>query len=976
MIEIEGPDGVIYEFPAGTSDDEIAKAMQLAYPTGAPDIGGMGEATANLEAAGYGTDMAIASKPPRDLAPVPLTPGQSFQLGAQGVGRATADIAGFLPDLAAALFNLGLGGTESLVDALPGEQNADFGRVTNPIGGSENLSDIASALMTMAGAPPIDPAAVSGRDRFGYNVNRFGTEGLLGGVGLARRAAAEAATVGPKLPTMIGELTKPYMDAPARAVATDTMAGVGSGAALTGAQELPAEYQGPITDALAMMAGGIGGSVASSVAHSPKAIAQGVRGMMTDSRIPVEEGGLPYSRREADMAARFVQDRASNPAQAAETIATRADDFRANAEPIPTTDLISEDIGVMALGKGKRATDKVPFEERDQALRDAATSKVVDLRNDAADPRAPQKVAATKADEMRDDADWKRAGAERNVTAATGGLDTARQEAVDAAAPIAAARGTEGQASQRLDEVVVDQTMRPRGEQRSELIEKVDAKGAAKVDPESIQGVLNEISGRAGKLTGDRSLPTEFTDRISRFVDDGEPVTVKDLNELRPYLTKAHEAARRNGEVQLSGDLQRLRRLANDEVDKLAARGDVDAAEAQRYYREEYAPFFAEGKGKELRDAINRDSPDRVNTPPSRTAERFLIAGGKGSDEAADDLRRIIEIAPDPAAGTAAVRDYMVARLAQTVNADGTITPATLGRWIDNHQDILAKFPEVGDEVRDLRVALVNNAEKQTTLKADVDRFGKELKAAERNVTDTERRIQQGHLGIILNNDPENAVKRVLGAGDPEKAMDEVVRLVKPDHDAREGWKRAVSDYLIDQVTTSNSAMRASGISEGSEGAVSLASLQKTFARHEKSLAKVYSPEEMNALRRAHKMLEPLGNLGRRATAGSDSVETANLAGQQGTWNILEAALKAKYGMLKGGGILRTLRLVGKVAAGPSANADRLVSRMFFEPDLAVHLLTRPVREVGTDTWNAKLNRLLAIGEGAREMTDDPEDPE
>ena len=46
MIEIEGPDGVIYEFPAGTDDATIKQAMPL--------IAGFGDHIITTPVGGYG----------------------------------------------------------------------------------------------------------------------------------------------------------------------------------------------------------------------------------------------------------------------------------------------------------------------------------------------------------------------------------------------------------------------------------------------------------------------------------------------------------------------------------------------------------------------------------------------------------------------------------------------------------------------------------------------------------------------------------------------------------------------------------------------------------------------------------------------------------------------------------------------------------------------------------------------------------
>ncbi|MDF3607556.1 hypothetical protein PE067_16230 [Paracoccus sp. DMF-8] len=63
MIEIEGPDGVIYEFPAGTDDAVITTAMQKVYgaPQQAPASQPVQQAPAEPQGQGYGNNMAQAA---------------------------------------------------------------------------------------------------------------------------------------------------------------------------------------------------------------------------------------------------------------------------------------------------------------------------------------------------------------------------------------------------------------------------------------------------------------------------------------------------------------------------------------------------------------------------------------------------------------------------------------------------------------------------------------------------------------------------------------------------------------------------------------------------------------------------------------------------------------------------------------------------------------------------------------------------
>jgi hypothetical protein len=87
---------------------------------------------------------------------------------------------------------------------------------------------------------------------------------------------------------------------------------------------------------------------------------------------------------------------------------------------------------------------------------------------------------------------------------------------------------------------------------------------------------------------------------------------------------------------------------------------------------------------------------------------------------------------------------------------------------------------------------------------------------------------------------------------------------------------------------------------------------------------------------------------------------------------VLETGLKAHYGVLKGGGVLRTLRIAASLWNSPAA-ANSLVTRMMFDPELAQHLLTREVRDVGSPAWNKRLGLLLNVANTGREINGEPE---
>src|SRR3546814_8437312 len=104
----------------------------------------------------------------------------------------------------------------------------------------------------------------------------------------------------------------------------------------------------------------------------------------------------------------------------------------------------------------------------------------------------------------------------------------------------------------------------------------------------------------------------------------------------------------------------------------------------------------------------------------------FLRTGG-GARERAGDLRRILEIAPNPEAGKAAVRNYLVADAARTA-PDGRVNAPALRRWIDDRKDIWSEFPEMETEFRGTLRNAISGRENVTKLQQDLTNFTRDLK--------------------------------------------------------------------------------------------------------------------------------------------------------------------------------------------------------------------------------------------------------
>lgn len=273
--------------------------------------------------------------------------------------------------------------------------------------------------------------------------------------------------------------------------------------------------------------------------------------------------------------------------------------------------------------------------------------------------------------------------------------------------------------------------------------------------------------------------------------------------------------------------------------------------------------------------------------------------------------------------------------------------PDALRRWRNKWGASLDVVPGFREEVE----ALLRNSEADSF---QLSRLAANVRAAEGRLDDVVR--NRGALGLVLDKDPINAVASVFNAGDPEEAMREIVQAVGTNKRARDGLKSSVVDYLMDSTTGPGLPATAD-----KSRPIDFGKLENLFSRHEKTLAAVYGPEEMNALRQAHKLLSP-GEALKRPGSGA-KYESGK---SEQAWRLLEGGLKAKFGVLKGGGVLRTIRIFAASLPRNDDAVNDILVRLHFDPELAVHLLGRQV-DPNSPQWNAKLNKLLAAATGARD---------
>ena len=343
--------------------------------------------------------------------PVPEGNARQLMLGTQAVGRGLAHVAGFPVDLTTAALNLGLTAGDKAAGLFGGSLP---GRISNPVGGSQNIINTATGLAEKAGVPLATPSEDPKDSIFGVpkekalgNVIDFGTQGLIGGLGLARAAAARAPDLVAGGYKRFGDaFLKPYLESP-RAVIGDTASGAGAGAAIAGTQELPDSFReaggglgGAVADTIAGLAGGVTGAGAVTAARSPIRFKRAASGVMTDPQVPLDEALKGASRNVVNETRRFVDQTMTNPEAGRARLAERVNTAAEAGAPPPTAGIGSDDIGLTAMERGARLKNPIPFSEHDQKIVNYTQGEVTGLREPSVDQALATKAVRDKPDEL------------------------------------------------------------------------------------------------------------------------------------------------------------------------------------------------------------------------------------------------------------------------------------------------------------------------------------------------------------------------------------------------------------------------------------------------------------------------------------------------------------------------------------------------------------------------------------------------
>jgi hypothetical protein len=886
----------------------------------------------------------------------------------QQMAKAPLDIVGAPVDLSSLLGNTALWGADKVANLFGG--NVDT-RIPASLPGSSdwlNQKRISAedAIGHMTGAVPedqsmqISPNDVSAQDRLLGTGLRFGTGALLAGGALAAKNAAAPAESG-----ILATMEAPYAVNPSKALMGDALAGTTAGVTSEGYNEYVPDWLkeklGPLGQIAAALMGAHAGATINSAGHAlvdstisnARDFAADKFGMFTDPSTPVNPAtNKAFKPSEMDMAARIAQNMPTDTGKTVANLEAAKQDFGqfANADQMPTTGMLANDIGMSLNEKVARTKNPQRFAESDAARNALASDKIKSTVPAQAESQDMVNAMTRQYDDTL--------GAARNK------LETARVAEAQGTQDINAQNAMLEEARRRQPErsTALDTEFRNQNEaataEKNALYDAVPQNTA--IDGADISAALDDINATVPRAAQQGTDYANALGRIRGLVQQVDPetgeMTFRDLTYGDLKVLKTDVGAMRKDAVAAGRDVTQIDKLNA----MLADRIDAVNPQAAANYANNFAPRFRTGKAGEYSQQLKRavkTGDESSATRPSEFAQKFLA-----KPEDANSLQRAIDVNGNPVTAQNAT-EWMLGDLAKSnvLNGNGELRYDRMRQWARDRQAVIDQFPALRQRV-DQELARADQGGRLSR------QLAMDVQYAQQNLGMTEDTLRRSALQHAIGNDPENTIASIMGSGDPAKKMGDLVARLSGDQKATDGLKAAVRDWITGRASTTGKNV---GFPDTEK--FSRAALDRLFAKHEQTLAKVYTPEEMNSLRQAHKLLDVAANLDVKVTGGSDTFQNFLSAAKDTSskrWRMIEAATKAHYGVLKGGGVTRTLRLFADAIGSMSTktqDVEHILTDLWFNPDLAQHLLTRNVKEIGTPAWNARLNKLLAAASGNRQ---------
>ena len=328
-----------------------------------------------------------------------------------------------------------------------------------------------------------------------------------------------------------------------------------------------------------------------------------------------------------------------------------------------------------------------------------------------------------------------------------------------------------------------------------------------------------------------------------------------------------------------------------------------------------------------------------------------IFNAGKG---AAERIQAFLKAGGDNASLVSDLKDYAAFDLRRAAeDADGTLNPAKAEKWLKSHSEALSAFPET-------QAAFRTAAAARTTMD----------EAAARHLAERQAFEKSAAAKFLGDADPTATVGRILKSDTADATMRQLASLTARDPAAREGLRKAVADYMLQELRSNALA------GDTAERAFKSDTFQTFIRRAAPALRHIMEPEEIEGLQNVAADLQQANRsiVGTKLPGGSNTAQDLAAGDKHGggkpsvvgTLVAMEAAGEAMHHATGNIG-----RLAGMVAA-PVFNAmrsrglakvDDLVTEAMLHPNLARALIAKvPPGSFAKPVWQNAAKQITALG--------------
>jgi hypothetical protein len=404
-------------------------------------------------------------------------------------------------------------------------------------------------------------------------------------------------------------------------------------------------------------------------------------------------------------------------------------------------------------------------------------------------------------------------------------------------------------------------------------IEQLRSTGQGKADLDAIEQAVLSVNPAEAKVKGE--TPASYAERITktynRWLNDGKVQPVAG-NQLPENVVKEID------------DLTAKSTQLDDMLANLKPADSVTgpAQEANKFYREVYAPKYKQGTVGQVLERGNESN--RLNYTPEEIGRKFLQ-----SPTQAQDLIRAV--GQDDAAAIA--RNWYQSEIRRMVD-DGK-SAKQVRSFMQRNRDVVNAYG-IGQDVWPL------------------------AKAAQ----------QREVLAKVTGMEPKALVDALLAPNDGGKSARELMARVKGNKAAEQGLQRIVMETIEQRMTAGTELI---------DGEMSLRQIKGQLAGYDKALKVIYrnNPGAHNVIKQAQELLIREQRINKQqAPAGLHNMEMAGNLGKMLLPMLTTGAAGATQGMATAG---TAVAVTGAALAARKHAVNRLLTKAMFEPDTARELL-------------------------------------